>query len=126
MFIFTSIWFLFTIVTYGVWVPSGLFLPGMIIGCGVGSFYGTLISKWELHSSTDYSPVTPVLVSAGAMLAGYTRLTYSLVIIMLETTSSIDIFIPMMVGIMASRAVSGLLTRSLYERALRTKQIPLL
>ena len=60
------------------------------------------------------------------MLAGYTRLTYSLVIIMLETTTSINLFIPMMVGIMVSRAVSGLFTRSLYERALRTKQMPVL
>ena len=37
--IFTLIWFGFTIVTYGVWVPAGLFLPGMIIGCATGSFY---------------------------------------------------------------------------------------
>lgn len=60
------------------------------------------------------------------MLAGYTRLTYSLIIIMLETTTSINLFIPLMIGIMMSRGVSGLFTRSLYERALRTKQMPVL
>jgi len=62
-----------------------------------------------------------VLLGAGAMLAGYTGLTYSLLLIMLETTESIDIFLPMMVTIMVSRAVSKLFTRSLYDRALRTK-----
>jgi len=60
------------------------------------------------------------------MLSGYTGLTYSLLLIMLETTESIDIFFPMMVAIMVSRATSKLFTRSLYDRALRTKQIPLL
>jgi H+/Cl- antiporter ClcA len=39
MVIFVAIWYLLTIVTYGVWVPAGLFLPGMIIGCAVGSAY---------------------------------------------------------------------------------------
>jgi H+/Cl- antiporter ClcA len=45
---------------------------------------------------------------------------------MLETTSSINLFIPMMIGILASKAVTDLLSRSLYERALRSKQMPVL
>ena len=40
--IFTGIWYLFTISTYGVWVPAGLFLPGIIIGCAVGGLYSEL------------------------------------------------------------------------------------
>ena len=34
--IFVICWYLFTITTYGTNVPAGLFLPGMIIGCGMG------------------------------------------------------------------------------------------
>jgi chloride channel 7 len=70
--------------------------------------------------------VTPVLVGAGAMLSSYCRLTYSLVVIMLETTSSINIFMPMMIGILTARAVGNLFTGSLYDRALRAKQMPFL
>lgn len=33
---FICIWYFFTITTYGVTVPSGLFLPGIIIGCAIG------------------------------------------------------------------------------------------
>jgi len=55
------------------------------------------------------------------MLSAYSRLTYSLVVIMLETTSSINIFMPMMIGILTSRAVGNMLTVSLYDRALRAK-----
>ena len=60
------------------------------------------------------------------MLAGYTRLTYSLVVIMLETTSSINIFIPMMISVIFGRAVGSLLSPSLYGRATRLKQMPFL
>jgi chloride channel 7 len=42
MFIYMMVWYLFTITTYGVWVPAGLFLPGMIIGCALGSLYELL------------------------------------------------------------------------------------
>lgn len=30
------IWFLMTIVTYGTAVPAGLFLPSILLGCGLG------------------------------------------------------------------------------------------
>ena len=68
----------------------------------------------------------PVLVSVGAMLAAYTRLTYSLVVIMLETTQSINIFIPMMISIMVSRKTAGLFIGSIYEQTLKMKKIPVL
>ena len=40
--IYFCAWYFFTIVTYGVWVPAGLFLPGIIIGCAVGGLYAFL------------------------------------------------------------------------------------
>lgn len=70
--------------------------------------------------------MTQVLVGAGAMLSAYTRLTYSLVIIMLETTSSINLFFPMMIGIMVARGVGNIFSPSLYDRAIRMKQMPFL
>lgn len=123
--VYITVWYFFTITTYGVWVPAGLFLPGIIIGCAVGSAYETSrIWLFDL-TSADYN-VVPILTSAGGMLSGYTRLTYSLVVIMLETTSSINIFIPMMLSIMTARIVGSIFTRGLYDRAIRMKQIPVL
>lgn len=125
MLVFFSLWYLFTLVTYGVWIPSGLFLPGMIIGCALGGLYNTLHVSWFGLTAASYS-VTPILLGAGAMLAGYIQLTYSLVVIMMETTDSFNLFIPFMITITTSRAIGKLCTRSLYERAIRTKQMPLL
>ena len=36
---FALTWYFWTVVTYGVWVPAGLFLPGIIIGCAIGGCY---------------------------------------------------------------------------------------
>ena len=94
MAVFCAIWYGFTIVTYGVSVPAGLFLPGMIIGCAVGSLYAMAVDAWVSPEGEEHSNEFPVIIGAGAMLASYTHLTYSLLVIMLETTSSIDLFIP--------------------------------
>ena len=37
--VFGLVWYVWTIITYGVWVPAGLFLPGIIIGCAIGGCY---------------------------------------------------------------------------------------
>ena len=67
-----------------------------------------------------------MLVGAGAMIAGFSQLSYSLVVIMLETTNSFDLFIPMTIGIACSRGISMLCTQSLYDRSIRAKQMPFL
>ena len=67
-----------------------------------------------------------IIVGAAAMLAGYTRLTYSLAVIMLETTQSINMFLPLIISIMVSHGTAKVFNRSLYEYAIRSKQMPLL
>ena len=48
---FFFVWYLFTIFTYGVWVPAGLFLPGIIVGCAVGAIYAEITNK--MFSESD-------------------------------------------------------------------------
>ena len=37
MLIFLVVWYILPIITYGVWVPAGLFVPGIVIGVSVGA-----------------------------------------------------------------------------------------
>lgn len=69
---------------------------------------------------------TYVIIGAAAMLASYSRMTYSLAVIMLETTQSINNFLPIMLGIAVALAVSRIFNRSLYDYAIRMKQLPVL
>jgi len=67
-----------------------------------------------------------IIISVGAMLSSYCRLTYSLVVIMLETSSAINIFVPMIIAIMVSRFVANFFSPSLYALAIKMKKIPIL
>ena len=130
MFVYLFVWYIFTITTYGVYVPAGLFLPGIIIGCAVGAIYedfARMVMGVDDEVNTDYSQgVIPILLAVGAMLSSYCRMTYSLVVVMLETTSAVNIFVPMILCVMVSRAVANLFTPSLYARAIQIKGVPML
>lgn len=45
---------------------------------------------------------------------------------MLETTQTINFFIPVMLTVFVAVGFASLFNRSIYERALRSKQIPML
>ena len=62
----------------------------------------------------------------GAMLASYTRMTYSLAVIVMETSQAINIFVPVIVTIGVANLVGAQFTRGLYDRACRAKQMPII
>jgi H+/Cl- antiporter ClcA len=123
MIVFACVWYFWTIVTYGTNVPSGLFLPGMIIGCALGEIYARVCLEWEIYDLNHYNTyrVTYIILGMGAMLAGYTRMTYSLAVIVMETSQSINIFFPVIVTVGIANFVGAQFTRGLYDRAVRGK-----
>lgn len=126
--VFFVFWYLFTITTYGTNVPAGLFLPGMILGCAIGEMYTLMIKDLGIIKGDDYNEIRKnmIVLSIAAMMSGYTRMTYSLGIILMETAQTLNMFVPIIFSIMISNQVGYLFTRSLYERAVRGKQMPIL
>jgi len=51
-----------------------------------------------------------VTLACAAMLASYTRMTYSLVIIIIETSQSLSLFVPVLFTILVANAVGSLFT----------------
>ena len=132
---FISVWYLFTITTYGTNVPAGLFLPGMIIGCCMGDLYFRALVRMGLYGLTEdnidesYNQAFRrkfIVIGTGAFMAGYTRMTYALGVILMETSEDLSIFVPLIFTIVISNQTGYKFTRSLYERATRTKQMPIL
>ena len=124
--IYLAVWYSLTIITYGVWVPAGLFLPGILIGCAVGIIYMDVLVYGFNADIMEIGGQSYIIIGATAMLAGYCRLTYSLAVIMLETTQSINNFLPTLLAIGLSLSVAKACNRSLYDYAIRGKQMPLL
>jgi chloride channel 7 len=117
------IWYLMTILSYGTFVPSGLFLPGILIGCSLGRMMTLFLSTYLNHEA---SPATYGTIGAAAVLCGYTRLSFSLAIIMLETTENINLFLPIIFALFISFAVGRMFTNSYYAIQCESKSLPLL
>ena len=124
MLIFFLIWYVLCMLTYGTYVPSGLFVPGILMGCGLGHWIEQIIEKNIFQTDTD--PAIYAIVTASGILVGYTRLTFSVVVIMLETAQSVDLFMPVMLTVILSVWVGEVFTRSLYVNAVVGKNIPFL
>jgi H+/Cl- antiporter ClcA len=60
------------------------------------------------------------------MLCGYCRMTYSLTVIMLETTQAVNLFIPFLLASLSSYATALIFNPSLYTMALSKKEVPML
>lgn len=110
-------------VTYGSAVPAGLFLPGILIGCSLGRIVGHFI---EFRFIRDIRPTTYAIVGSASILAGYTRLSFSLAVIMLETTENVSLFLPIISALFISFGIGRLFNRSLYESSVKAKNIPFL
>ena len=66
---------------YGVAVPSGLFIPCMLIGGGYGRLIGVVV---HTYISTEADAGIYALVGAAGMLGGVTHMTISLTAIIVE------------------------------------------
>ena len=73
----------FTTMTYGTFVPAGLFVPGILIGCTIGRLAGLSV---ESLGFADVHLSTYAIIGATSFLSGYSRLSFSLAVMMLETS----------------------------------------
>ncbi|KAH9827123.1 H(+)/Cl(-) exchange transporter 5-like [Teratosphaeria destructans] len=99
-----------TIVTFGIKVPSGVIIPAL----DAGAFFGRLIGQ----SITTISPGIFAMVGAAAFLAGVSRMTISLCVIMFELTGELEYVLPHMIAILVAKWVADALGKeSVYDLA---------
>lgn len=104
-FFFMLFWLLLTSVTYGAMIPAGLFIPSILIGCSMGHLLGSLLQSWEFIS--EYQSQTFAVIGAATVIAGITRTSLALAILMMETSQDVNLFIPIMMSIIISISVGN-------------------
>lgn len=90
-----------TIITFGCKVPSGIIIPAL----NGGAFFGRLVGQFV----PGISPGIFAMVGAAAFLAGVSRMTISLAVIMFELTGELEYIVPDMIGIMVAKWVADAL-----------------
>jgi len=102
-----------TIITFGIKVPSGIIIPAL----DGGAFFGRLLGQLPFLAES-ISPGIFAMVGAAAFLAGVSRMTISLAVIMFELTGELEFIVPNMIGIMVAKWVADALEQEgVYDLA---------
>ncbi|KAJ6098939.1 hypothetical protein N7467_000474 [Penicillium canescens] len=120
-----------TIITFGIKVPAGIYVPSMVVGGLMGRIVGHLIQYWALMHPTFFlfdscpavagieSCVTPgvyALVAAGATMCGVTRLSVTLAVILFELTGSLNHVLPFSLAVLCAKwTADAIEPRSIYD-----------
>ena len=122
VFIGFVVYFILGVYTYGLAIPSGLFIPLILIGSHLGWFVGY---GWEyiINNGKPTRMHMYALMGASAMLGGTTRMTISLVAIIIEITNDVYYLMPVMIVVMISKLVGDRFNAPIYESHVGLKGI---
>ncbi|KZF21498.1 voltage-gated protein/chloride channel-like protein [Xylona heveae TC161] len=131
-----------TIITFGVKVPAGIYVPSMVVGGLLGRIVGHTVQYIVLmHPNTTIfgacakgkgteSCVTPgiyAMVAAGATMCGVTRLSVALAVILFELTGSLDHVLPFSIAVLVSKwTADALEPLSIYDLLTSMNSYPFL
>ncbi|KAK9367458.1 chloride channel [Lipomyces kononenkoae] len=134
--------FVLTAVTMGLKIPSGIYVPSMVSGALLGRIVGLSVQWLQyraphlfLFSSCPAGndpractiPGVYAIVGAGAVMAGITRMTVTLAVILFELTGSLDHVLPISVAILISKWVAQALEpNSIYDVLIHNNNFPFL
>ncbi|XP_038602798.1 chloride transport protein 6, partial [Tachyglossus aculeatus] len=122
--LFFVLYFLLSCWTYGISVPSGLFVPSLLCGAAFGRLVANILKSYvgldHLYSGTF------ALIGAAAFLGGVVRMTISLTVILIESTNEITYGLPIMITLMVAKWTGDFFNKGIYDIHVGLRGVPLL
>lgn len=124
--IFFVVYYFFAVITYGMSISAGVFIPSLLIGAAGGRLVGAIMlyylgpQEWLLQQNKF------AIIGAVAVLGGIVRMTISLTVIVIEATGCISFGMPIMICLMVSKWVADSFIIGLYDIAIEMANIPYL
>ncbi|GAA5977293.1 hypothetical protein JCM5350_002419 [Sporobolomyces pararoseus] len=140
---------LLTVATFGIRVPAGIFIPTLAVGAAFGRISGLVVEL--LHAKYPLSPIFDTcrasagdggplpfgqacvlpgvwaMIGAAATLAGVTRTTVSLAVIVFELTGTLTYSLPTMFAVLVAKTVADAIEpRSIYDLVIEVADLPYL
>ncbi|CAN6338239.1 unnamed protein product [Urochloa humidicola] len=119
--IFLAIYSVLGLVTFGIAVPSGLFLPIILMGSAYGRIVALVLSDFVQIDHGLYA-----VLGAAALMSGSMRMTVSLCVIFLELTNNLLLLPITMFVLLIAKTVGDAFNPSIYEIILDLKGLPFL
>ncbi|KAK2661906.1 hypothetical protein Ddye_000480 [Dipteronia dyeriana] len=119
--VFFAAIFCLGIITYGIAIPSGLFIPVILAGASYGRLVGTI-----LGSLSNLDTGLFALLGAASFLGGTMRMTVSLCVILLELTNDLLMLPLVMLVLLISKTVADSFNKGVYDQIVKMKGLPYL
>lgn len=119
--VFFALYCVLGLFTFGIAVPSGLFLPIILMGSGYGRLLGLAMRPYTHLDQGLYA-----VLGAAALMAGSMRMTVSLCVIFLELTNNLLLLPITMIVLLIAKTVGDVFNPSIYEIILELKGLPFL
>ncbi|CAM6118423.1 unnamed protein product [Calypogeia fissa] len=116
--------YMLALMTYGIAVPSGLFVPAILCGATYGRATGMVMTSTFGAGGLDEGVFA--LLGAASFLGGSMRMTVSICIILLELTNSLLLLPLIMVVLLVSKTVGDSFNDAIFDLHVRLKGIPFL
>lgn len=130
-----------TIITFGIKVPAGIYVPSMVVGGLMGRLVGHVM-QWIVLETPSWpvwghcaavgeasciQPGVYGLIAAGATMCGVTRLSVTLAVILFEITGSLDYVLPFSLAILVAKwTADALEPLSIYDLLTEMNSYPYL
>ncbi|XP_071725254.1 chloride channel protein CLC-b-like [Rutidosis leptorrhynchoides] len=119
--VFFALYSILGLITFGIAVPSGLFLPIILMGSAYGRLLGILMGPYTNIDQGLYA-----VLGAASLMAGSMRMTVSLCVIFLELTNNLLLLPITMIVLLIAKTVGDCFNPSIYEIILELKGLPFL
>ncbi|GLT41576.1 hypothetical protein SLA2020_156290 [Shorea laevis] len=107
------------VITYGIAIPSGLFIPVILAGACYGRLVGRLFASISKLDVGLYA-----LLGAASLLGGTMRMTVSLCVILLELTNDLLLLPLVMLVLLISKTVADCFNKGVYDQIVKIKGLP--
>lgn len=107
------------LLTYGIALPSGLFIPVILAGATYGRIVGNLMG-----SISDLDPGLFSLLGAASFLGGTMRMTVSVCVILLELTNDLPMLPLVMFVLLISKTTADSFNKGVYDQIVKMKGLP--
>ncbi|CAN4108197.1 unnamed protein product [Withania somnifera] len=121
LFVFFTGVYCLGVITYGIAIPSGLFIPVILAGASYGCLVGTV-----LGSVSNLNNGLFALLGAASFLGGTMRMTVSLCVILLELTNNLLMLPLVMLVLLISKTVADSFNKGVYDQIVKLKGLPYL
>lgn len=115
--------------TAGCGLSSGMFVPMIVIGAAYGRLVGLAVRYMygvDENGTNSIDPGLYAVMGAAAFMAGVSRLTVSLTVIIIEITDDLANLLPIMLVVMTAKFVADFIIHPLFDKQIEMKHIPYL